>query len=231
MLIGLPVITVERSNARARICTFSYGPDREQALWSVLYAHKQSVLACDSWVFSDGLRVSTVVLSIIALPYVAMILNIVVWVVPTSARVRRRLCWAAQLAQAWNCQDIFVAVLATSDNDLAPITAFSADTACEPLTKLIPSFVGPLLREGGHCFSTGVDLKPGFWWLVSAAAVQWLALLAVCGLSMHCHDGRDRPEPRKVRETETPSDLTEALLQSGRSVYNVPSGRGVQRNE
>ena len=60
--------------------------------------------------------------------------------------MRDWLCRIALVFQAWNCQDIFFMALAVLEHDLAPLTAYSADTACQPLVSVIPKFVGELLH-------------------------------------------------------------------------------------
>ena len=133
------------------------------------------------------------VLCIIVLPYAAMLLWIVVWAAPLRARRRRRLVWLALVCQAWNCLDLFFAVLATCNNDLAPVTAYTADQACEPLVDLIPKMVGQLIKPGEHCLETAVDCtdQAGFWWLLAAAAAQWMSLISICVLASL--SGEERP--------------------------------------
>ena len=133
------------------------------------------------------------VVCLVILPYVAMLLWVVVWVVPLRARLRRRLVWLALICQAWNCMDLFFMVLASCEHDLGPLTAFTADTTCLPLVDVIPKFAGELIKPGEHCLETGleVDGQVGFRYLLGAAAVQWLSLVAINILA--AVSGDDRP--------------------------------------
>jgi hypothetical protein len=86
------------------------------------------------------------VLCMIVLPYAAQLIWAVVWVMPLRSRTQQWLSSLALVFQAWNCMDLFFVALSTLDHDLAPITAYSADTACQPLAQIIPKFVGELLH-------------------------------------------------------------------------------------
>ena len=61
----------------------------------------------------------------------------------------RSLHWLSSLAvvcQAWNILDLFFVVLSAMDHDLGLVTAYSADTACQPLVEMLPKFLGELLH-------------------------------------------------------------------------------------
>ena len=86
------------------------------------------------------------VLSTIVLPCVAQLISIALWVLPLRSRSRRWLSSLAVVCQAWNILDLFFVVLSAMDHDLGLVTAYSADTACQPLVELLPKFLGELLH-------------------------------------------------------------------------------------
>ena len=86
------------------------------------------------------------VLCAIVLPYAAQLIWAVIWLAPLDPRTRHRLRAVGLVFQAWNILDVFFLALSTLDHDLGPVTAFYADTACQPLVDVIPKFVGELLH-------------------------------------------------------------------------------------
>ena len=110
----------------------------------------------------------------VILPYAAQLIWLVIWVVPLGPTTRRWLSSLALVFQAWNCLDLFVLALSTLDHDLGPVTAYSADTACEPLVEVIPRFVGELL----HPVSVPVQDR---------RRIVWSNFLALTHLHVHLH--------------------------------------------
>lgn len=86
------------------------------------------------------------VLCMIVMPYAAQLTWAIMWVAPLPARTRQCLRSLALVFQAWNCMDLFFVALSTLDHDLARVTAYSADTACQPLVDIIPKFIGEFLH-------------------------------------------------------------------------------------
>ena len=86
------------------------------------------------------------VLCMIVMPYAAQLIWAVLCVMPLSSRTQRWLSSLALVFQGWNCLDLFFVALSTLEYDLAPVTAYSADTACQPLVEIIPKFVGEFLH-------------------------------------------------------------------------------------
>jgi hypothetical protein len=120
----------------------------------------------------------------VALPVAAALL----WALPLTRREQRAGVLAAQFVSAVSGVDILMLALIVSLSELEPLGQFLLRGRCDALNKLLEAHAPlDLLRGDPRCFSVSAELERGYWVLLTAAIVSFVAswlVLRRCELAL-----------------------------------------------
>ena len=111
---------------------------------------------------------------IFVLPQLQVLLCAVVWFVPMKVRTMAHCILALHMCLAWSTLDVWTVTLAVRITDLERYSLTAQDELCQDLGETLPGGV-----PGNVCFGALGFLGTGFWWMVPASILQWVASVYV----------------------------------------------------
>ena len=114
------------------------------------------------------------------LPQLQVLLCAVVWFVPMKVRTMAHCILALHMCLAWSTLDVWTVTLAVRITDLERYSLTAQEELCEDLSQtLIDTGLFPDGVPDNVCFGALGFLGTGFWWLIPASILQWVASVYV----------------------------------------------------
>lgn len=129
----------------------------------------------------------------VALPFAVALL----WALPLPLRLQKHCYLVVQLVNAVSGIDIFMLALAVGLSELERLGQFLLKGRCDELNKLLEIYALELLNGDARCFSVTAGLEKGYWVLLTAAIVSFLAsrlILRRCELALDRRSARAHAE-------------------------------------
>lgn len=133
-----------------------------------------------------------------ALPFAVALL----WALPLPLPMQRQTYLATQLVNAVSGIDIFMLALAVGLSELERLGQFLLKGRCDELNKLLALYALELLDGDPRCFSVSAGLEQGYWVLLTAAIVSFVAsrlILRRCELALFRGSARTQMEAQSAR--------------------------------
>ena len=110
----------------------------------------------------------------VVVPYTLCFVLGLVWLLPLTLKVQKRLLMATEVLNAWACIDVFCLAVFAAILQIQQFAKFIVGDSCDGLDVYLQKYLDPALHGNDVCFDVVTTLLPQSWALFTAAVTLFL---------------------------------------------------------